>query len=88
MATANKLEDTWIKIARSLEPEMNKIGGKIIWANANEDQTAVYVVAGMQDPSQIKTFSERADIKAIREAAGADVASTTVISPISEYILF
>ena len=41
---------------------MNKIGGKMIWAGANEDETAVYVVAEMQDPSQIKTFGERPDI--------------------------
>ena len=80
--------NTWIQMAKSLEPEMNKIGGKMIWAGANEDETAVYVVAEMQDPSQIKTFGERADIKAIREAGGADVASTTVISPIGEYSLF
>ena len=80
--------DTWVEMAKSLEPEMNKVGGKMIWAGTNSDETAVYAVAEMQDPSQIKTFGERADIKAIREAAGADVASTTVISPISKYSLF
>ena len=80
--------DTWVEMAKSLEPEMNKIGGKMIWAGANADESAVYVVAEMQDPSQIKTFGERPDIKAIREAAGADVASTTVISPISKNCLF
>ena len=54
--------NTQIQMAKSLEPEMNKIGRKMIWAGANEDETAVYVVAEMQDPSQIKTFGERPDI--------------------------
>ncbi len=75
-------------MAKSLESEMSKIGGKMILAGANADETSVNAVAEMQDPSQIKTFSERSDIKAIREAGGAVVASTTVISLISEYSLF
>ena len=75
-------------MAKSLEPAMNKIGGKMILTGGNADETSVNAIAEMQYPSQIKTFSERSDIKAIREAGGADVASTTVISPISEYSLF
>ena len=75
-------------MAKSLESELSKIGGKMILAGANADETSVNAVAEMQYPSQIKTFSERSDIKAIREAGGAVVASTTVISPISEYSLF
>ena len=75
-------------MAKLLEPEMNKIGGKMIWAGANADESSVYVVAEMQDATHIKTFGERPDIKAIREAAGADVASTTFISLISEKSLF
>ena len=75
-------------MTKSLEPAMNKIGGKMILTGGNADETSVNAIAEMQYPSQIKTFSERSDIKAIREAGGADVASTTVISPISEYSLF
>ena len=75
-------------MAKSLEPAMNKIGGKMILTGGNADETSVNAVAEMQYPSQIKTFSERSDIKAIREAGGADVASTTVISPISKNCLF
>ena len=84
----SKCLNTWSQMSKSLEPEMNKIGRKMIWAGANEDETVVYVVAGMQDPSQIKTFCERPNIKAICEAGGADVARTTVISPIGEYSVF
>ena len=38
-------------MAKSLESEMSKIGGKMILAGANADETSVNVVAEMQDPS-------------------------------------
>jgi hypothetical protein len=41
----------------------------------------------MQNPEQIKTFGEREDIVALREAAGADVSSTTPIAQIGKYFL-
>jgi len=41
----------------------------------------------MKDPSQIKTFGERPDIAKRREDAGADVSSTTMISPIGDYFV-
>ena len=78
---------TWSEMAKSLEPEMNKVGAKMIWAGSNQDETAVYMLIEMKDPSMIKTFGERPDIAAIRENGGADVASTTVVSPIDEYFL-
>ena len=42
------------------------------------------MVVHMEDASQMKTFGERPDIFKARTEAGADVASTTVISPIGE----
>ena len=78
---------TWKEMAKGLEPEMNENGAKMIWAGANPDETAVYVLAEMTDPSFMKTFGERPDIVKVREDAGADVASTTVISPINDYFL-
>ena len=41
----------------------------------------------MKDPSYIKSFGEREDIVAIREAGGADVSSTTPIAQISNYFM-
>ena len=41
----------------------------------------------MKDPEQMKTFGEREDIAKARAEAGADVASTTVISPIGEHYM-
>ena len=79
--------DTWLEMAKSLEPQMNEVGAKMIWAGCNADETAIYVLAEMQNPEQIKTFGERDDIVTLREAAGADVSSTTPIAQIGKYFL-
>ena len=79
--------DTWLEMAKSLEPQMNEVGAKMIWAGCNADEKAIYVLAEMQNPEQIKTFGERDDIVALREAAGADVSSTTPIAQIGKYFL-
>ena len=34
----------WSEMAKSLEPEMNEVGAKMIWAGANPDESAVFVV--------------------------------------------
>ena len=64
---------TWSEMAKGLESQMNEQGAKMIWAGANPDETAVFVLAEAKDPSFVKSFGERADIVEIREAAGADV---------------
>ena len=58
---------TWSEMAKGLEPQMNEQGAKMIWAGANPDETAVYVLAEAKDPSFVKTFGERPDIVEIRD---------------------
>jgi len=74
-------------MAKSLEPQMNEQGAKIIWAGANPDETAAYVLVEMKDPSYVKSFGERPDIVAIREEGGADVSSTTPLAQIDKYYI-
>ena len=74
----------WKEMAESLNTEMEKVGVKMIWAGTNPEESKIFMVVHMQDASQIKTFGERPDIIKARTEAGADVASTTVISPIGE----
>ena len=78
---------TWSEMAKSLEPQMNEQGAKIIWAGANPDETAAYVLVEMKDPSYVKSFGERPDIVAIREEGGADVSSTTPLAQIDKYYI-
>ena len=74
----------WKEMAKSLNPEMEKGGVKMVWAGTNPDESQIFMVVHMQDASQMKTFGERPDVVKARTEAGADVASTTVISPIGE----
>ena len=48
------------------------------------DESKVFMIVDMKDPSQMKTFGEREDVAKARADAGADVASTTIISQIGE----
>jgi len=71
-------------MAERLNPEMEKAGVNMVWAGTNPDESQIFMVVEMQDPVQMKTFGEREDIAKARTEAGADVASTTIISPIGQ----
>ena len=79
--------NTWCQMAKGLEPSMNEVGSKILWAGCNVDESTVYVLVEMKDPSFLKSFGEQQEIVAIREAGGADVSSTTPITEISNYFI-
>ena len=79
--------NTWCQMAKGLEPRMNEVGSKILWAGCNADESAVYVLVEMKDPSFLKSLGEQEEIVAIREAGGADVSSTTPITEISNYFM-
>ena len=66
---------------------MNEVGSKILRAGCNADESAVYVLVEMKDPSFLTSFGEQQEIVAIREAGGADVSSTTPITEISNYFM-
>ena len=78
---------TWSQMVKGLEPRMNEVGSKILWAGCNADESVVYVLVEMEDPSFLKSFGEQEEIVAIREAGGADVSSTTPIAQISNYFM-
>ena len=74
----------WLEMAKSLNPEMEKVGVKMVWSGTNPDESKIFMIVDMKDPSQMKTFGEREDVAKARADAGADVASTTIISQIGE----
>ena len=74
----------WLEMAKSLNPEMEEVGVKMVWSGTNPDESKVFMIVDMKDPSQMKTFGEREDVAKARADAGADVASTTIISQIGE----
>ena len=77
----------WTDMAKSLEKEAGEQGAKVIWAGTNPDETSIYVMMDVPDPEFMQTFGLRPDVKKAREEAGADVSSTTVITPIGDYWL-
>ena len=79
--------ETWSKMVKGLEPQMNKVGSKALWAGCNADETAVYVLVQMKDPTYIKSFGEKEDIVAIREKGGAVVSSITTIAQIGHHFI-
>ena len=74
----------WKEMAESLNPEMEKVGVKLIWAGTNQEESKIFKIVHMVDASQIKTFGERPDIFKARTEVGTVVASTTVISNTGE----
>ena len=78
---------TWTEMAKKMQDYAGSEGAKIVWAATNPDETAVYVMMDVPNPEFMQTFGLREDVKKAREEAGADVASTTVITPIKEYWL-
>ena len=79
--------ETWTKMAKKMEEFAGSEGAKIVWAATNPDETSVYVMMDVPNPEFMQTFGLRADVKKAREEAGADVSSTTVITPIGDYWL-
>ncbi|MFL2787300.1 MAG: hypothetical protein ACJZ87_12600 [Paracoccaceae bacterium] len=77
--------ETWSEMAKSLQDEAGAEGAKIVWAAANPDETSVYVMMDVPNPEFMQTFGLRPDVVKAREEAGADVSSTTVITPIGDY---
>ena len=71
-------------MAESLNPEMEKVGVKMIRAGTNTEESKIFMIVHMQDASKMKTFGDRSGIFKARTVSGADVSSTIVISPIGE----
>ena len=78
---------TWTDMAKKMQDYAGSEGAKIVWAAADPDESAVYVMMDVPNPEFMQTFGLREDVVKAREEAGADVASTTVITPIKEYWL-
>ena len=79
--------ETWTKMAQKMEEYAGSEGAKIVWAATNPDETSVYVMMDVPNPEFMQTFGLREDVKKAREEAGADVSSTTVITPVGDYWL-
>ena len=68
---------------KDIEPDLNELGIKILWAGTNDDQTKVYDVTEVKDPSKFEVLTQRTDITQKRANAGVELESQEVIDTIS-----
>ena len=76
--------DTWLKMYKEIEPDLNELGIKILWAGTNSDETKVFDITEVKDPSKFEILVKREDITKKREDAGVELESQEVIGSISK----
>ena len=76
--------DTWLKMYKDIEPDLNELGIKILWAGTNSDETKVFDITEVKDPSKFEVLVKREDITKKRADAGVELESQEVIGSISK----
>ena len=74
----------WLEMYKSIEPDLNDLGIKILWAGTNQDESMVYDVTEVKNPEEaMKILTSREDITKKRSEAGVILESTEIIDSIS-----
>ena len=76
--------DACLKMYKEIEPDLNGLGITILWAGTNSDETKVYDVTEVKDPSKFEVLTSREDITKKRVDAGVELESQEVIETISK----
>ena len=69
---------------QDIEPDLNKLGIKILWAGTKAGETKVYDVTQVKDPSKFEVLTKRDDITQKRIDAGVELESQELIETISK----
>ena len=75
--------DAWLKMYKDIEPDLNELGIKVLWAGTNSDETKVFDVTEVKDPSKFEVLTKRDDITQKRIDAGVELESQEVIETIT-----
>ena len=76
--------DTWLKMYKEIEPDLNELGIKILWAGTNSDETKVFDITEVKDPSKFEILVKHEDITTKRADAGVELESQEVIETIAK----
>ncbi len=76
--------DTWLDMYKDIEPSLNELGIKILWAGTNADETKVFDVTEVKDPAVFEVLTKRDDITKKRADAGVELESQEVIETITK----
>ena len=74
--------NTWLKMYKEIEPDLNELGIRILWAGTNSDETKVFDITEVKDPSKFEVLVKREDITKKRADAGVELESQEVIETI------
>ena len=76
--------DVWLAMLKDIEPSLDELGIKVLWAGTDSDETKVYDITEVADPAVMDILVKRDDIKKARADAGVDLESQEVIEVIGK----
>ena len=78
--------DRWLHLVNvELKPILEKYKVKVHFACTNDDQTKVYDLSEVQDPSMVEMFLEDKEITRLRTEAGVNLASHETLTSVSQF---
>ena len=78
--------DRWLKLVDvKLKPLLEKYKIKVHFACANEDQTRIYDLSELEDPSLLNALMEDKEIIRLRTEAGVNLSSAEVLTSVSQH---
>ena len=76
--------DTWLNMYKEIRPDLEDLGIKILWAGTNADETKVFDITEVKDPSKFDVLVKHEDITKKRTEAGVQLESQEVIETIEK----
>ena len=78
--------DRWLHLVDvELKPLLKKYKITVHFACSNEDQTRVYDLSELEDPSLLNALMKDAEIIKLRTEAGVNLSSAEVLTSVSRY---
>ncbi len=78
--------DRWLKLVDvDLKQKLSHYGVRVHFACANEDETRVYDMSEIDDPSLVEEFLSDQEVIRLRTEAGVNLESAEVLSTINKF---
>ena len=75
--------ERWLHLVDfELKPKLEEYGVKVHFACANDDETRVYDMSEIEDPSRVEAFLSDEEVIKLRSEAGVNPDSTDVLSTV------
>ena len=78
--------DRWLNpLDVELKPKLERYGVRVHFACANDDETRVYDMTVIDDPSLVELFMADEEITKLRIVAGVNLSSAEMLSPVDKF---